>query len=45
MSNGAPPIQQAFVSRRDWLVTLLLAIFLGKFGVIVSTLSISGSGF
>ena len=32
MSNGIsqPP---ASASRRDWLVTLLLAIFVGKFGV------------
>ncbi|HMJ92127.1 MAG TPA: TM2 domain-containing protein [Candidatus Acidoferrum sp.] len=32
MSNGTslPP---ATASRRDWLVTLLLAIFVGKFGV------------
>jgi TM2 domain-containing membrane protein YozV len=32
MSNGTslPPVT---TSRRDWLVTLLLAIFLGKFGV------------
>ena len=32
MSNGILP-PAANTSRRDWLVTLLLAIFVGKFGV------------
>ena len=32
MSNGTLP-PSANTSRRDWLVTLLLAIFVGKFGV------------
>ncbi|HEY0549380.1 MAG TPA: TM2 domain-containing protein [Verrucomicrobiae bacterium] len=32
MSNGTSP-PPAAASRRDWLVTLLLAIFVGKFGV------------
>ena len=31
MSSG--PISNPGTSRRDWLVTLLLAIFLGKLGV------------
>ena len=32
MSDGTLP-PPANASRRDWLVTLLLAIFVGKFGV------------
>jgi hypothetical protein len=32
-------------SRRDWLATLLLAIFLGKFGVDPFTPGTSGWGF
>lgn len=32
MSNGISP-SPATASRRDWLVALLLAIFVGKFGV------------
>jgi TM2 domain-containing membrane protein YozV len=32
MSDGTLP-PPATTSRRDWLVTLLLAIFVGKFGV------------
>ena len=35
MDNSAPPppAQMPSASRRDWLATLLFAIFLGKFGV------------
>ncbi len=33
MSNDQTSLPPVAVSRRDWLVALLLAIFLGKFGV------------
>lgn len=34
MSNDAPPIMPVpSASRRDWLVALLLSIFLGKLGI------------
>jgi TM2 domain-containing membrane protein YozV len=32
-NQGVPPVQPPPASRRDWLATLLFAIFLGKFGV------------
>jgi len=33
MSDGQTPIPPVATSRRDWLVALLLAIFLGNLGV------------